>query len=81
MGDNQTELWQVVAKGPNTKTQSLLYPGRGKEEEEEEGNLIESRNLGREGEAQKRWAAGPLLLSRAHFLEKFFEGPWMEWER
>ena len=40
MGDNQTELWQVVAKGPNTKTQSLLYPGRGKEEEEEEGNLI-----------------------------------------
>ena len=63
MGDNQTELWQVVAKGPNTKTQSLLYPGRGKEEEEE-GNLRESRNLGREGDAQKRWAAGPLLLSR-----------------
>ena len=81
MGDNQTELWQVVAKGPNTKTQSLLYPGRGKEEEEEEGNLIQSRNLGREGEAEKRWAAGPLLLSRAHFLEKFFEDSWMEWGR
>ena len=33
---------------------------------------------GREGDAEKRWAAGPLLLSRAHFLEKFFEDSWME---
>ena len=70
-----------MAKGPNTKSRSLLYAGRGKEEEEEVRNITEARNLGREGEAEKRWAAGPLLLSRAHFLEKFFEHSWMEWGR
>ena len=53
-----------MAKGPNTKSRSLLYAGRGKEEEEEVRNITEARNLGREGEAEKRWAAGPLLLSR-----------------
>ena len=70
-----------MAKGPNTESRSLLYAGRGKEEEEEVRNMIEARNLGREGEAEKRWAAGPLLLSCAHFLEKFFEDSWMEWGR
>ena len=52
-----------MAKGPNTKSRSLLYAGRGKEEEEEVRNITEARNPGREGEAEKRWAAGPLLLS------------------
>ena len=42
-----------MAKGPNTKSRSLLYAGRGKEEEEEVRNITEARNLGREGEAEK----------------------------
>ena len=81
LGINQQDKGRKNGQRPKYKVAIAFILGRGKEEEEEVRNMIEARNLGREGEAEKRWAAGPLLLSRAHFLEKFFEDSWMEWGR
>ena len=60
---------------PNTKTQSLIYPGRGEEEEEEEENITKSRNLGRERDAGKAVGRRTAAAESRPLPWKIFWGP------
>ena len=62
---------------PKYRDTIAYIPGGGEKKRKKKKEFLYNDEIwGERGSHRSRWAAGPLLLSRAHFLEKFFEGSW-----